>query len=197
MAKGDLKKALAESKDREDDHNVRWEFQRLPKYKVTGNETKVLDHRSRAIRQRKQVVVIDDIKPEQYAYDLGAIGVPMDEVAARIGMGVKEFETKFGSYYNKGKSELCDKLRTAQVMLALGRTSEDAQPHSGMLIWLGRQMLHQKDRQEIEHSSNKENPVYFVPITRDEPPPTYAERCKNKDNGRGPQEQDSSASSES
>ena len=193
MAKGDLKKALAESKDREDDHNIRWEFQRLPSYKVTGEEHQIWDPNSKAIRKRKKRIVIKDVIPEQYAYDLGSIGVPADEVASRLGMSESDFIQMYGDYYNKGKEDICDKLRTAQVMLALGRTNEDAQPHSGMLIWLGRQMLRQRDKQEIEHSSNKDNPVYFVPITRDQPPPTYAERCKNKDNGRGHQEQDSSA----
>lgn len=135
--------------------------------------------------------VIEPIEPEQYAYDMGSLGTPQAEVAAKLDLSESTFRKRLLGYYNMGLMELTSNLRTVQIRVATGEADPEGKPHAGMLIWLGKQLLKQKDKQEVEHSSNEDRPLCFFPITRDYPPPTYEERQKNK-NGLGNEEEESS-----
>lgn len=137
--------------------------------------------------------VIEPVDPEQYAYDMGSLGTPQDEVAARLDLDKETFRRRLLSYYNMGLRELTTKLRTVQIRVATGEADPEGKPHSGMLVWLGKQLLKQRDKQDVEHSSNEEKPMYFFPITRDYPPPTYEERKKDK-NSRGSDEEEEASS---
>lgn len=73
----------------------------------------------------------------------------MEEIGSILGCSVNTLERRFGDVIEKGRSNLRMSLRREQVRLALGGDRT-------MLIWLGKQLLGQRDTQQMEHSGGVE-----------------------------------------
>ena len=84
-----------------------------------------------------------DIDTEQVEY-LASIGCTNIEIADMYGCSSDLLEKSYSEYLTKGRATLKKRLRKAQLDLALNGNAT-------MLIWLGKQMLDQTDKQEIEH----------------------------------------------
>lgn len=91
---------------------------------------------------------------------LAAVGCTDSEIATLAGLSESQLKDSFRPLLTKGRAVLRESLRTAQVRKALGhfqeRTDKDgvsivyqAAPDNTMLIWLGKQYLDQRDKQEI------------------------------------------------
>jgi hypothetical protein len=77
-------------------------------------------------------------------------GATQQEIAARLGMSVDTLERRLKdpevrALVDKAHAEVKVSLRAKQIELALAGDRT-------MLVWLGKQMLGQKDRQEVEVS---------------------------------------------
>jgi hypothetical protein len=81
--------------------------------------------------------------PEEFAEYLGSIGVPGVQVAERLGVHYDTFhdESSLFQAYKRGLERLCDHLRTLQA--------KTAEKSFVMQIWLGKQLLQQRDKQEL------------------------------------------------
>lgn len=76
---------------------------------------------------------------------LAGIGCPVDEIALVLGCSKRTLETRYCALIETGRADMRKSLRRKQVELALkgDRT---------MLIWLGKQLLGQRDEQRMEHA---------------------------------------------
>jgi len=76
---------------------------------------------------------------------LAGIGCPVDEIALVLGCSKRTLETRYCVLIETGRADMRKSLRRKQVELALkgDRT---------MLIWLGKQLLGQRDEQRMEHA---------------------------------------------
>lgn len=79
---------------------------------------------------------VDPIKVQK----LAAAGAPITEVARNLGVSADTIERRFAGEYSKGKAELRETLRMAQVRYA-------KRGNTALLIFLGKQYLGQSDRQ--------------------------------------------------
>ena len=84
-----------------------------------------------------------DIDTKQVEY-LASIGCTTTEIAESNGCSPDLIEKSYSEFLTKGRATLKKRLRKAQLDLALNGNAT-------MLIWLGKQMLGQVDRQEVEH----------------------------------------------
>lgn len=91
---------------------------------------------------------------------LAAVGCTDSEIATLAGLSESQLKDSFRPLLTKGRAALRERLRTAQVRKALGhlqeKTDKDGEtivyqtaPDNTMLIWLGKQYLDQRDKQEI------------------------------------------------
>lgn len=92
---------------------------------------------------------------------LGRIGATAVEMAAvlpasqsTIEHRMADKESPFSKAYEKGRGLLKTSLRRKQIQVALSG-------HATMLIWLGKQLLEQTDRQDILHDAS-ELPARFT-----------------------------------
>jgi hypothetical protein len=97
--------------------------------------------------------------------ELARIGCTEADMAAVLGVSVDTIQRRkrscaeFCGVIEKGQASLRNSLRRLQVKKAL-------EGNVTMLIWLGKQLLGQSDRQGIEHSGGRE-PVRIVEVTCD------------------------------
>lgn len=82
-----------------------------------------------------------DIDPEQ-VMRLAALGVPMVDIAFVVGCSVDTLERRFRDEIEEGRANGRTRLRQKQLEVALSG-------NPAMLIWLGKQMLGQADKQEV------------------------------------------------
>ena len=89
-------------------------------------------------------------RPKKYEIDgkqveqLASFGCTNKEIASFFGCSADLIEKSYSEFLTKGRANLKKRLRKAQLDTALSGNST-------MLIWLGKQMLGQVDKQEIEH----------------------------------------------
>ena len=84
-----------------------------------------------------------DIDPKQVE-KLAGYGMSNVEIADTHGCSKQLISDSYRTNITKGRANLKKRLRKAQLEAALSGNST-------MLIWLGKQMLGQVDRQEVEH----------------------------------------------
>jgi|TARA_R100000655_G_scaffold15285_3_gene34014 DNA-binding CsgD family transcriptional regulator len=82
-----------------------------------------------------------DIKEEE-VLKLAGYGCTQREIADFYGCDESLISKNYSSIIAKGKADLKKKLRKAQLKLAL-------EGNATMLVWLGKQMLGQSDKQEV------------------------------------------------
>lgn len=87
-------------------------------------------------------------------YKLAQLGCKNEEIASWFNCSAQTIETRFQPEIDKGKAELRMSLRRWQLSAA-------QKGNVAMLIWLGKQMLGQRDVQAIslEHSGEMKNNV--------------------------------------
>ena len=89
-------------------------------------------------------------RPKKYDIDteevqkLAGYGCTNIEIADFFGCSSDLIEKSYSEFLTKGRANLKKRLRNAQLDTALSGNST-------MLIWLGKQMLAQVDKQEVEH----------------------------------------------
>ena len=89
-------------------------------------------------------------RPKKYNIDttevekLAGYGCTNIEIANFFGCSSALIEKSYSEFLTKGRADLKKRLRKAQIDSACAGNPT-------MLIWLGKQMLNQTDRQEIEH----------------------------------------------
>ncbi|AXC09689.1 hypothetical protein ACPOL_0306 [Acidisarcina polymorpha] len=85
---------------------------------------------------------------------LASIGCPVADIGKVLGCGSKTLERRFMREMEIGRAERNTSLRRRQVELALAGNVT-------MLIWLGKQYLGQKDKQEVMtgEDGNNEGPI--------------------------------------
>ena len=84
-----------------------------------------------------------DIDPKQVE-KLAGYGCTSREIADSYGCDESLISKSYSSNITKGKANLKKRLRKAQLDAALSGNPT-------MLVWLGKQILCQVDRQEVEH----------------------------------------------
>jgi hypothetical protein len=84
---------------------------------------------------------------------LGRLGATAEEMAhilpasqSTIEHRMSDRESGFYKAYNKGRATLNASLRRKQIELAMGG-------HPTLLIWLGKQLLDQRDRADLRHAT--------------------------------------------
>ena len=104
--------------------------------------------RPRRISGRAYKPIKMPTEPGELAYKLGSIGCPLYEVAETFGLSVNTFNqhTPLIDAYKKGLDDVRRYLRQLQL--------KTAEKNPVMQIWLGKQMLNQKDRQELSGPDN-------------------------------------------
>ncbi len=100
------------------------------------------------------------VDPEQIE-KLASIGCTVEEMALVVGCSKDTLERRFMGNIEKGRVSLKVSLRRKQVKLAL-----DGNPT--MLVWLGKQLLNQKDRSKTESEqtieiNDKPKVVFYIP----------------------------------
>ena len=80
---------------------------------------------------------------EKLVYKLASIGCKVNEIADFVGCSTDTLERRFAVEIKKGKAELRMSLRRWQLEAA-------RKGNASLLIWLGKQMLGQKDTIEID-----------------------------------------------
>lgn len=95
---------------------------------------------------------------------LAAFGCTDSEIAALADLNEATVKRSFAPLLKRGRASLRSDLRTAQVRKALGVFVPEydkegnridvylAPPDNTMLIWLGKQYLEQRDKQDVENS---------------------------------------------
>ena len=89
-------------------------------------------------------------RPKKYNIDttevekLAGYGCTNIEIANFFGCSSDLIEKSYSEFLTKGRADLKKRLRKAQIDTAVAGNPT-------MLVWLGKQMLNQTDRQEIEH----------------------------------------------
>jgi hypothetical protein len=86
---------------------------------------------------------------------LASIGAKNTEIADFFGCSVDTIERRFAGDLTKGRANLRMSLRRWQLKAA-------EKGNSALLIWLGKQMLDQKDKALLEHSGPDGSPIQTV-----------------------------------
>ena len=87
-------------------------------------------------------------RPKKYNIDilevekLAGYGCTNKEISDFFGCSADLIEKSYSEFLTKGRANLKKRLRKAQLKLALGGNAT-------MLVWLGKQMLGQADKQEV------------------------------------------------
>lgn len=105
-----------------------------------------------------------EVDPETVV-KLASIGCSMREIAMVVGVSTSTISRRFQNEYEEGRANLNVRLRKKQVEIALaGNTT--------MLIWLGKQLLDQSDKQENRNFNNEQVQVTIgggpLPVDGDE-----------------------------
>lgn len=78
------------------------------------------------------------VVPPDEVYKLAAFGCTIEEMSDWFGVNRDTLKYNFSEYIEKGRADVKQRLRNAQIKLALGG-------NAAMLIWLGKNMLGQSD----------------------------------------------------
>lgn len=78
------------------------------------------------------------VVPPDEVYKLAAFGCSIQEMADWFGVNHDTLKYNFSEYIEKGRADVKQRLRNAQIKLALSGNPT-------MLIWLGKNMLNQSD----------------------------------------------------
>jgi len=106
-------------------------------------------------------------RPKKYNIDtedverLAGFGCTNIEIASWFGCDESHIRKNYSEYLTKGREKGKIRLRQIQWKLAMG--DEDTPPNATMLIWLGKNLLGQTDKTEIEWEHNIEE-VKFIEI---------------------------------
>lgn len=87
--------------------------------------------------------------------DLAHIGCTIEEIASILGCRKTTLETRYQARIKNGHDNMRMSLRRKQLAIALGRSKSAAT----MCIWLGKQLLGQKD--SLEHTGANGGPIVF------------------------------------
>lgn len=87
--------------------------------------------------------------PPDEVYKLAALGATMEEMSDWFGVNRETLKYNFSDYILKGQADLKQRLRRAQLQVALAGNAT-------MLIWLGKQILSQ---QENPTNSESQQPL--------------------------------------
>jgi len=105
-------------------------------------------------RFRPQRLKADDVKQMQ---KMATHGMSHEGIADVLGCSADTLERNFAGVLKKGRAEMQKNLRAAQMRLALAWPAQAGT--STLLIWLGKQVLGQKDHVdfggEIEHKYSR------------------------------------------
>ncbi len=85
--------------------------------------------------------------------NLAQFGCTNTEIASFFGCDESLIRKSYSEFLTKGRDKGKIRLRQAQFKAALGDDSDDKNiiaPNITMLIWLGKQMLGQSEKQEIQ-----------------------------------------------
>lgn len=99
-----------------------------------------------------------DIDPN-IVKEMAGIGCTIREIATVMGCSRDTIERHFAEEIVKGQEESKAKLRRRQWQSAMGGSP-------AMLIWLGKQMLGQADKQELSGSGGRPIQHEFIDLTR-------------------------------
>lgn len=90
----------------------------------------------------------------ELAEKMAVIGCTQSEISEILGISVKTFEAnpKLIGIHKKGQEKLRASLRRMQYKSA-------QEGNVTMLIWLGKQLLGQRDKRDVELAGNADNPV--------------------------------------
>jgi hypothetical protein len=83
---------------------------------------------------------------------MAGVGATDTEIAAFLGCTEGTIRKRFSEITTKARCGMRTRLRQAQYKIALGGNPT-------MLIWLGKQMLGQLDKQSLEHSGDGGGPL--------------------------------------
>lgn len=94
---------------------------------------------------------------------MAGIGCPVDEIATILGVDERTLQRRFATVLEKGRSDMRRSLRSKQVELAL-------RGDKTMLVWLGKQLLGQTDRNDVQmqHSGHVGVSVDLSALSDDE-----------------------------
>lgn len=92
-----------------------------------------------------------DIDPEQVRR-LASIGAPTTDIAWVLGCSVDTIERRFKQEVDEGRANGRVRLRQKQLEIAMSG-------NAAMLIWLGKQMLGQTDKQELRSEVNGDSTI--------------------------------------
>ena len=119
---------------------------------------------------RKKSVDINDPKVKGAVQAFGRVGATQKEMAHYFGVTpasvshyMEDEEGEFYLTYWTARAELHKSLRTKQIQKALKGDNQ-------MLIWCGKNILEQSDRQALDHTTNGKD---FVPAKLDLSPPPF------------------------
>ena len=107
-------------------------------------------------------------RPKKYNIDeiqvvkLASYGCTNIEIANFFGCDESLIRKSYSEFLTKGRAESKIRLRQAQWKSALG--SEKHPPNVTMLIWLGKQVLGQTEKSEVEWT-NPVSGIEFVDVT--------------------------------
>lgn len=90
---------------------------------------------------RPKIYEIDPKKVQQ----LASYGNTYQEIASVLDCSPEILDKSYSTFYTKGRENLKQRLRKKQINVAL-------KGNVVMLIWLGKQYLNQKDKQEMDFS---------------------------------------------
>lgn len=94
-----------------------------------------------------------DIDPEM-VIKLASFGCTTTDIGSVLGCSDQTLNRRFGAELAEGRAKLRNRLRAKQVEVAMaGNTT--------MLIWLGKQLLGQADKQEIKTDTNASQVIRF------------------------------------
>lgn len=83
---------------------------------------------------------------EKLLRELAQIHCTMDEIAAVVGVSKDTLERRYAAVIKEGRDEGKSSIRRAQYLAAM-------KGNTAMLIWLGKQLLDQRDRLQTENET--------------------------------------------
>lgn len=82
---------------------------------------------------------------EQRIYDLASVGCTDKEIAQILLCAESTLHLRYSDPLKRGRGNLRERLRKAQLDAAFGVSTKDNQPSAALLIWLGKQLLGQRE----------------------------------------------------
>ena len=92
---------------------------------------------------------LKDINPQQ-VYRLARIGCTSVEIATVMSCSVDTLERRFADVIKKGREKCKMSLRRLQLKIAFTGSNACSAGNPGMAIWLGKQLLNQRERTDLD-----------------------------------------------